>query len=194
MISIKIGHSLDPSLLKIYRFFCKRDINPNIITLLGVAFGFIAAILIAPGYLLWGGIAIIIAGFFDLLDGALARSSGHVSRFGGFFDSVLDRYTDLVILFGIFIYFIRSGNILYSIITFIASIGTAIIPYAKARAEAVSFSCNAGIMERPERIIIILIGLFFNLLSYAVIILAVFTHLTVIQRILSVRSQSKVEK
>jgi len=191
LISAKIGHALDGILLKIYRFFFRnRDINPNIITICGVVFGCIAALFIALQYLVWGGITFLIAGFFDLLDGALARGSGRVSRFGGFFDSVLDRYTDLVILFGIFVSYIHAGDIVYAIVTFIASIGTAIIPYTKARAEAAHFSCNTGMMERPERIIIILIGLFFNLLSYAVVILAVATHVTVIQRILFVKAQS----
>ncbi|OPY63823.1 MAG: CDP-diacylglycerol--inositol 3-phosphatidyltransferase [Syntrophorhabdus sp. PtaU1.Bin002] len=136
-----------------------------------------------------GGIALLASGFLDLMDGALARSSDQVTPFGGFLDSVLDRYSDLVVMCGILVYFMKRDDSLLTIVAFVAAIGVAIIPYAKARAEAASLTCNTGLLERPERVVILLIGLLCNLLSYAVFALAVLTHVTVVQRILYVRRQ-----
>lgn len=191
MISDKVGHSLDPSILKIYRFFFKHTtVNPNYLTALGALFGYASAMFITFGYVKTGGIILLFSGFFDLLDGAIARSTNTVSRFGGFLDSVLDRYTDLFLMFGIFVLFLRQGQMHALVFTFIAAIGVAIIPYARARAEAASIQCKAGLLERPERFVILLIGIFFNMLLYAIIVLAVLTHVTVIQRILFVRKNS----
>ena len=186
-----MGHSLDPSILKIYRFFFKdKTVNPNYLTLLGAIFGYASAMCIAFGYVKTGGIILLFSGFLDLLDGAIARSTNSVSRFGGFLDSVLDRYTDLFLMFGIFVLFMKQGQMYALVFTFIAAIGVAIIPYARARAEAASIECRAGLMERPERLLILLVGIFFNQLLYAIIVLAVLTHVTVIQRILFVRRNS----
>ena len=191
MISSKIGHALDPVILGVYHFFLKSKIvNPNTLTICGVFFGFAAAAFIAFDYMLTGGILLAVSGFFDLMDGAVARNMDKVTRFGGFLDSVLDRYVDLLIMLGVFIHFLRHGEFFNSIIVFIASVGTAIIPYAKARAEAASLGCNTGILERPERLVIVFIGLCFNVLGYAVLILAVLTHVTVIQRIIFVKKNS----
>ncbi|MCX5806549.1 MAG: CDP-alcohol phosphatidyltransferase family protein [Proteobacteria bacterium] len=191
MISSKIGHALDPVILGIYRFFFKdKVVNPNILTICGVPFGFAASACIAFDYMMTGGILLAISGFFDLMDGAVARNANRVTKFGGFLDSVLDRYVDLLIMLGVFIHFLRHGDSFYSIIVFIAAVGTAIIPYAKARAEAASLGCNTGILERPERLVIVFVGLCFNVLEYAFIILAVLTHVTVIQRIVFVKRNS----
>jgi CDP-diacylglycerol--glycerol-3-phosphate 3-phosphatidyltransferase len=191
LISSKIGHSLDPAILTIYRFFFRnRIIDPNVLTLCGTFFGFLSAFSIAFGFLISGGIALLISGFFDLLDGTIARHANRVSPFGGFLDSVLDRYSDLAVMLGIFLFFLHGNEQAYVVVTFIASIGIAIIPYARARAEAASLSCNTGLMERPERIILLLIGLFFNVLHYIVIVLAVLSHVTVIQRIMYVKKKT----
>jgi CDP-diacylglycerol--glycerol-3-phosphate 3-phosphatidyltransferase len=192
LISSKIGHSLDPVILKTYHLFFKDTvINPNIFSLCGTFLGFIAFLCVACDLLFLGAITLLIAGFFDLMDGALARNTNNVTQFGGFLDSVLDRYTDLLIMLGILIHFLRHGDLFNSIITFVAAIGIAIIPYAKARAEAASLPCNTGLLERPERLILILVGLFFGLLPYVIVVLAVFTHVTVIQRILFVKRFQK---
>ncbi len=189
MISSKIGHSLDPLIIKIYhQLFRDKVIDPNIFTILGVISGFVSFLCIAFDFLLLGGIALLVSSFFDLTDGALARDTESVTPFGGFLDSVLDRYTDLFVIFGVFIHFLRHEDFFNSIATFTAAIGIAIIPYVKARAEASSLACTTGILERPERVILLLIGLFFNILPYVIIILAVLTHITVIQRILFVKN------
>jgi len=195
LISSKIGHRLDPVILAPYRlFFRKKDISPNIITAAGTLFGFLSAFLVYVQSLTLGACALVIAGFLDLLDGAIARSSGQVTRFGGFFDSVLDRYTDLAVMGGILFIYVRHDNTGYAIAAFVATAGVALIPYARARAEAASLSCKTGILERPERLILLVIGLFFPfLLGYIMVALAVLTHVTVIQRILYVRKQTGKE-
>lgn len=191
MISNKVGHSLDPVILKIYRFvFRNRKASPDLLTLFGCFFGYASAMCIAFGYVKTGGIILLFSGFFDLLDGAVARSTNMVTRFGGFLDSVLDRYTDLFLMFGIFVLFLRHGQTNALVFTFIAAIGVAIIPYARARAEAASIDCKAGLLERPERIVILLLGIFLDFLFYSVVVLAVLTHVTVVQRILFVRKNS----
>lgn len=195
MIGSKIGHALDPVILGIYHFFLKnKSVNPNTLTICGVLFGFITSACIVFDYMLAAALLLAVSGLFDLMDGAVARHLDRATPFGGFLDSVLDRYVDLFIMFGIFVHFLRNGDSFYSIIVFIASVGTAIIPYAKARAEAASLGCNTGILERPERLVIIFIGLCFNVLGYAVLVLAMLTHVTVIQRMIFVKKNSQASK
>jgi CDP-diacylglycerol---glycerol-3-phosphate 3-phosphatidyltransferase len=193
LIGSKIGHSLDPLLLGAYRvLFLHRPVSPNTLTVCGLflslfVFYFVAARL----QLLVGGLFLVAAGFFDLLDGAVARSTNTITRFGGFLDSVLDRYSDLLIMFGICIYFLRMSDPFYSMATFFAAIGVAIVPYARARAEAASIACSNGVLERPERIILLVVGLTFGILRPVVLILAVLAHVTVFQRVWLVRSASR---
>jgi phosphatidylglycerophosphate synthase len=191
LISAKIGHALDPIVLKVYRFFFRhRIVNPNLFTLSGLFFSFLAALCAAIHLQITAGVMLLVAGLCDLVDGALARNTNTVTVFGGFLDSVLDRYSDLVVLLGVAYAFLYSGNGLFVMITFVAAIGTAIIPYARARAEAASVACNAGFFERPERLVILMIGFFFGLLPYAVTVLAIGTQVTVVQRILLVRRRA----
>ncbi|HUJ90721.1 MAG TPA: CDP-alcohol phosphatidyltransferase family protein [Syntrophorhabdales bacterium] len=203
MIGSKIGHSLDPLLVRVYQlFFRGKIVKPNLLTVIGLLFGFICLILTINNRLLLAGLALFISGFFDLLDGAVARQYGTVTAYGGFLDSVLDRYTDLSVALGIFIYFLRSGDDhLFAILTFVAAIGIAIVSYIRARAEAASLQCKSGLLERPERTILLIIGLCFNsvclqltglsLLKPVIVLLAVLTHLTAIQRILMVRKAAR---
>jgi len=189
LISLKLNHSLDPLILKVYRFVLRdRKVNPNTLTVWGTVLGFASSICIACGWFLSGALLLLMSGFFDLLDGALARDTDSVTSFGGFLDSVLDRYTDLAVMGGIFVFFVLHGSVRYSVVTFVATIGTAVIPYARARAEAASIRCRSGLLERPERVILLLVGLFLPpLLPSVILVLAVLTHVTVIQRIVHVR-------
>jgi len=189
LISARLGHALDPAIFAVYRFFFRgRRINPNLFTLAGFVFSFPALFLIAADRLVLGGFSLLLSGFFDLIDGAVARRTDTASDFGGFLDSVLDRYSDLAVMCGILIHFLKSGSYFEVVATFAAAAGIAIIPYARARAEAAGIACQAGLLERPERLLILLCGLFFgSLLPYAVLILAVLTHVTVVQRIIHTR-------
>lgn len=193
MIGPKIGHRLDPFILSLYRcVFRNTFLAPNTISVTGTLFGFLAAILVFFERPVMGAVSLLIAGFLDVLDGAVARGSGQVTRFGGFFDSVLDRYTDLCVMGAVMFVYVRHNDFDHALITFIAALGTALIPYARARAEAASVECKTGILERPERTALILVGLFIPfLLNYIVIILAVLTHVTVIQRIVHVWNETK---
>jgi archaetidylinositol phosphate synthase len=191
VISSKIGHSLDPAILGLYHIlFRSKALSPNLITAFGAAFALLAAASIGLGHLILGGAILLVSGICDLMDGTLARSTNKVTAFGGFLDSVLDRYSDLSVMCGILVYFMRRGRDIEMLATFVASIGIAIIPYARARAEAALLPFRTGLLERPERIMIVLCGLFLNLLPYAVMILAIFTHVTVVQRILHARRKT----
>jgi phosphatidylglycerophosphate synthase len=191
LISSRIGHSLDPLLIGTYRLlFGRRAVSPNILTVFGLFFSLLASALAASRWPLFlAGVFLVIAGFFDLLDGAVARNTKMMTPFGGFLDSVIDRYSDLLIMLGIAIHFLREEepDPLFAMIAFFAAIGTAIIPYARARAEAASIECRNGLLERSERIMLLLAGLFFNILRPVVVIFAVFTHLTVLQRVILTR-------
>jgi CDP-diacylglycerol---glycerol-3-phosphate 3-phosphatidyltransferase len=194
LIGSRIGHSLDPLLLHIYRrlFLGKRP-TPNVLTICGLLVSLAAAYAAAfHNMLLVAGLLLLLAGFFDLMDGAVARKTLMVTRFGGFLDSVLDRYSDLLVMLGISAYFLRVDDPLFCIATSFAAVGVAIIPYARARAEAASIECRNGILERPERIVLLVVGLLFGdiTLKVVVVILAVLTHVTVMQRIWFVRKQS----
>lgn len=202
MISSKIGHSLDPLLVRVYQLFFRDTIvKPNLLTVIGLLFGFICLILMVTNRLLFAGLALSISGFFDLLDGAVARQYGRVTAYGGFLDSVLDRYTDLAVAFGIFVHFLNQGDSSFAVLTFVAATGVVLVSYIRARAEAASLRCKSGLLERPERTILLIIGLCFDgaffwlfgvgLLKTVIVLLAVLTHLTAVQRILIVRKAAQ---
>lgn len=181
MISAKSGHRFDKPLTPLSRQIAMTGITPNFLTLAGFALGLVAAgsfILRMP---ILAGILILLSGGFDLLDGVVARNTGKVTKFGAFLDSVLDRYSDAALFLGIAIYLSDSAiNILLVGLTLI---GTFLISYARARAEGLGLTCNIGLMERPERIILLSIGGIFDILVPVLWIMLILTHLTVLQRI-----------
>jgi CDP-diacylglycerol--glycerol-3-phosphate 3-phosphatidyltransferase len=183
MLANKLGHRLDPYLHKIYqRLFGDRG-NPNLLTLLGFLVTLVASFLVIQGFWILGALAIILSGAFDLFDGVTARNLGKVTPFGGFLDSVLDRYSDLILLLAFAVHYLIKGNARLVILTFIVSVGTALIPYARARAEAAQIQCNVGLMERAERVILLSAGTLFNWMEPVLWIMAVLTHYTVVDRI-----------
>ncbi|MFQ5790997.1 MAG: CDP-alcohol phosphatidyltransferase family protein [Acidobacteriota bacterium] len=139
------------------------------------------------------GLVLIAAGAFDLLDGAVARISRGSTRFGGFLDSVVDRYTDFLMLFGILVYALRHiqgpHRILYLVLWGLSVVGTATTPYVRARAETVIPACKAGFMERAERTVTIIIGLLSGNVHITLWVLAIFTNMISIQRIFQARLQ-----
>ena len=120
---------------------------------------------------------------FDILDGGLARITGKNDAFGGFFDSIVDRYADLLLLTGLTVYYAKVGRIEYVVLSCIVTIGTVLIPYTRAKAERFLPKCNVGLIERPERIILLAMGGIFNMMPLSLGILGVLTHVTVFQRI-----------
>jgi CDP-diacylglycerol--glycerol-3-phosphate 3-phosphatidyltransferase len=183
MISTKIGHRLDPYIYAVAKHLLGKNVNPNILTFSGFVLNAGAAFLLAIGYLRWGGFAVLGAGLCDLLDGAMARNQGRTTPFGAFFDSVMDRYSDMVVLLGILLFYALRGSTRTVVLTSVVLIGTALVPYARARAERVIKQCTVGLMERPERIVLLAVGAIFDFMVPILWILAVSTHFTVVQRI-----------
>jgi CDP-diacylglycerol--glycerol-3-phosphate 3-phosphatidyltransferase len=183
MIGNKIGHRLDPFLYKVLsKVFGERG-NPNSFTLMGFLATLIASIFILKEFWVAAGLMIILSGLFDLFDGVIARKSGKVTAFGGFLDSVLDRYSDLLLLLALLIYYLNKGNLALVILTFFVAIGTVLISYVRAKAESIQIPCSVGLMERAERIILLSAGTLFQWMEPILWILAILTHFTVLHRI-----------
>jgi CDP-diacylglycerol--glycerol-3-phosphate 3-phosphatidyltransferase len=184
MLKALIGDGLDPFLQGTSRFVQRLGLRPNTLTFIGAGVNGLAAWALAEGEWLAGCGLIVLAGFFDILDGAVARNCQQASAFGSFLDSVLDRYSDLSLLVGLLIFYSRQGRVGYQVLLGLAIMGTALVPYTRARAETLIPRCNVGVMERPERIVLIFLGAAIESLMPIVIwILAVFTNVTVFQRI-----------
>ncbi len=183
MLSNKIGHRLDPCLIKLFGFLFRKKVNPNLLTLFGFLMMFIGGLLFASYYQRLAGLCLLAAGLFDMLDGAVARNCGRSTRFGSFLDSVIDRYSDMFLMIGIIIYFTRLSDINYVIVTCLALMGTILVSYSRAKAETLDLKCSIGLMERPERIILLTIGILIGQLKITLILLTILTHFTVMQRI-----------
>jgi phosphatidylglycerophosphate synthase len=187
MISEKFGHFLDRPLYSLAKTF---NIDPNAITITGFIVTVIAAMTL-PENLFLGGLLIILGGLFDALDGVFARVNKRASDFGAFLDSVLDRYSDAALFFGFAWYFLENGSLTGAAITIGTMIGALLISYARARAEGLGKSCQVGLMERTERIILMVFGALTGLILPIMWIMLVLTHVTVIQRILHVKQLMK---
>ncbi len=173
------------------RILAKTKITPDQVTIIGLLANCVVAYLIARGNLsyLAMGILIWIAGFFDALDGSVARQTGRVTKFGSFFDSVIDRYSDSVIYLGILAYFLRSGNPDHAILITVAMIGSLAVSYVRAKAEALDLECEVGLMPRTARIVLLGAAFCIGQALLGILIIAILTHLTVLQRILYVRKK-----
>ena len=162
-------------------------LRPNHLTVLGLGVSLLAALSFARGRERWGAALLEVSGLFDFFDGSLARLSGQVTPFGGFLDSVIDRYSDLVVLAGILLLFARAGRVGEVLLTLLVLIGTVMVSYTKARAQAIGVACEIGLMERPERQLVLIGGGFFHLMTPALWVLAILVNVTAIQRILYTR-------
>ncbi len=163
-------------------------ITPNVLTLFGFVLNAIVAYLLATQHLVWGGIMMLFAGLFDMLDGALAKITNQVTDFGGFLDSVVDRYSEAVILFGMLLYYYQEPNnkgLVEIVLLYTILVGSMMISYARSRAGMLGIANEVGLLARPERIILLGIGLLAPtiLLDPILWILAVGTQITAIQRI-----------
>jgi CDP-diacylglycerol---glycerol-3-phosphate 3-phosphatidyltransferase len=183
MIGSRIGHRLDPYISTVLRKLHGNRGNPNVYTFLGFFATLAASVLILRESWVSAGMAIVLSGLFDLFDGVVARELGKVTDFGGFLDSVLDRYSDLILLSALIILYAKKGDSVLVIVTSLVSVGTALIPYARARAEAARIPCTIGFMERAERIILLSLGALLQRMDWVLWTLAVLTHFTVLQRI-----------
>jgi CDP-diacylglycerol--glycerol-3-phosphate 3-phosphatidyltransferase len=183
MISSAIGRSAKFILDLIVGVLSRFRINPNILTFTGVLISFWAAWNFGFGEMRRGALIVILAGLFDMLDGEVARVSRSVTRFGAFLDSVIDRYSDVILLQGLMVWYAREQRLGYVVLVGIVFMGTLLTSYAKARAESLITTCKVGFMERPERIVLLIIGGLTNRMEAVLWVLAILGNWTVIDRI-----------
>jgi peptidoglycan lytic transglycosylase len=170
----------DPIGLALYR---RLHLRPNHLTLIGLGVSLLAATAFCAARIRTGGVLLILAGLCDFFDGSLARASGQVSSFGAFLDSVIDRYSDLVVLLAIVVLYAQVPHTRGAIVAMAGLIGSMMVSYTKARAESIGVRCTVGMMERPERMICLIAGALLDLLEPALWVLAVLSNLTALQRI-----------
>ncbi len=185
------------------RLLAKTPITPNAITWVGFLVAVGAAALIVTGHLFAAGFVVLFAGFLDILDGALARYTNRTTRFGAIFDSTLDRLSEAVVLLGILLLFLlaEEQSILFTLVpkewsiflVGVTLIGALLVSYIRARSEALGVECQVGLFTRPERVIVLALGLLLNQVVIALGIIAVFSFITVGQRLLYVWRQMKVK-
>jgi len=166
-------------------------IHPNVLTFLGLVINTWAAFLFAAGSFRWAGAVVILAGLFDMVDGRVARETNRVTRFGGFFDSVLDRYSDLALFMGLLVYYASINRFFYIVLTAIVMTGSVMVSYTRARAECTIPKCKVGFLERPERVVLIIIGALFDRMAPVLWVIAVLSNLTVIHRMIYTWQEAK---
>jgi CDP-diacylglycerol--glycerol-3-phosphate 3-phosphatidyltransferase len=178
-------------LVPISAFLNRLKIAPNTMTLFGLAGNLIGALFLARGQFLIGGLVVIAMGPIDALDGTMARLRGEPTDFGAFVDSVVDRYSELIIFAGILVYYAMKNDAMVVALTFMAAFGSMMVSYVRARAQGLGFEAKIGILTRMERFLILAPSLVLSIPWLGVGIIAVFAHITAIQRILSVRKQAR---
>ncbi|GCE48092.1 hypothetical protein KTH_29610 [Thermosporothrix hazakensis] len=176
----------------------RLGITPNMLTGIGLLLSVFTAIVIARGYLVIGGCLVLLAGIFDMFDGAMARVRQSATTFGAFLDSTIDRYSESIILLGMLLYAYWHPNLQDPLwpfqneqmwmITFIylSVVGSLMVSYTKARAEGLGIECKVGILARPERVILLALGLLTNTGIWALALLAVFSNVTAVERMIAV--------
>lgn len=158
-------------------------VHPNILTLTGLAINIVAMVLFAKGIFTWAALVILFAGIFDMVDGEVARRTGRVTKFGAFFDSVIDRYSDVLLLLGLIIWYAKVDRIFYVGMTGLVLIGSVLTSYTRARAESLIPACKVGFLERPERIVLLIIGSLSDRMAAVLWVMAILSNWTVSQRI-----------
>ena len=156
-----IGRGAQRIIDAMVRWLAHGHINPNILTVIGVAINVGSGLLFGFGQFFWAGIVLVIANLFDMLDGQVARLSGRVTRFGGFLDSSLDRLSDMVVFVGLIVSYARDTQFHSTLNVFLAGaglMGSVMVSYASARAESLIPKCDVGFLRRPERVVLIIIG------------------------------------
>jgi CDP-diacylglycerol--glycerol-3-phosphate 3-phosphatidyltransferase len=176
---------------KIVGGLAATGVHPNVVTALSLSVHLWAGILFAAGRFAAAGGAMILAGFFDIVDGPVARRQGRVTIFGGFLDSIFDRYADLVLFLGLLVYYERVNRFLYAVLVGVAMAGAVMVSYVQARAESLLENCSVGFWKRPERIILMIVGALANRMPLALWVLAIGPNITVVHRILYTWKQTE---
>jgi CDP-diacylglycerol--glycerol-3-phosphate 3-phosphatidyltransferase len=159
-------------------------IHPNVLTFVGLLINIWASWLFADGKMFAAGLVVVGASVFDMVDGRVARATSQVTKFGGFFDSVLDRYSDLALYVGLLVYYASINRFPYIVLTAIVMTGSVMVSYTRARAENSIPKCKVGFLERPERIVLIMIGALFNRMAPVLWVIAVLSNWTVVHRMI----------
>jgi CDP-diacylglycerol--glycerol-3-phosphate 3-phosphatidyltransferase len=176
---------------RIVRWLALSRIHPNVLTFLGLLINIWAAWLFALGSFRSAGLVVIGAGLFDMVDGRVARATSQVTRFGGFFDSVLDRYSDLALFMGLLVYYASINRFFYIVLTAVVMTGSVMVSYTRARAENTIPKCKVGFLERPERVVLIIIGALFDRMAGVLWVIAVLSNLTVVHRMIYTWQEAK---
>ena len=179
----------------IVRLLSRTPLTPNTVTWLGFCLTIIAGALIVTGHLLAAGVVVLVAGFFDMLDGALARVTERITRFGAILDSTLDRLSEAVVLLGLLAVFVREQEVAGSLLVAIALLGSLMVSYIRARMEGLGIECKAGLFTRPERVIILALGLLLSQFDHAIIValglISILSFYTVVERLVYAWRQTK---
>jgi CDP-diacylglycerol--glycerol-3-phosphate 3-phosphatidyltransferase len=204
MISDAIGTGSKRIIDAIVKALARSHTNPNLLTFFGLLVNIGCGVLYGYGRFFTAGLLLIFAALLDILDGQVARRRGRVTRFGAFFDSVLDRYSDIIVYVGIMVFYASDNahrSILYVALTGLALVGSVLVSYSRARAESLSIACKVGFLERPERLVLLIIGSltavgdpsnpFLHKMPQVLWVLAVLSHWTVVHRIYHTWLQSR---
>jgi phosphatidylglycerophosphate synthase len=198
MFSRRIQQRVRQIITMIVRPLAGLGITPNALTVLGLLLSILTAVIIAKGWFLAGGLLVLFAGIFDMFDGAMARARNASTTFGAFFDSTLDRYSESIILFGLLFYALQTSVVQdrfwpfqyqsswMIILVFVTTVGSFMVSYTKARAEGLGLECKTGLLARPERVVILALGLLTGAVFWALVILAIFSNVTAIERMVHV--------
>jgi phosphatidylglycerophosphate synthase len=187
VIKDKFGKDLDGFVQKLFPFLFRRPIDPNLLTVLGTAVCIAAAVAFAQGMMLTGALLLWAGGLFDLVDGVVARHFGISSAFGAFLDSTLDRLVDMAVLTGLCIHYAATGDLVTATVAGVALAASVLTSYTRARAEGLDIELNVGIVERGERVILLVAGGVFGIMKGALWVLAVGATATVVQRFVAAR-------
>lgn len=186
-----IGLACNKIIRMIVRGLALSRVHPNVLTFLGLVINAVAAWMLAQGRFVEAGLVIIGAGLFDMVDGRVARETNQVTHFGGFFDSVLDRYSDLALLIGLLVYYGNIGRPAYVVLTAVVMAASVMISYTRARAENTIPMCKVGFMERPERVVLLIIGALFDRMAPVLWVIAVLGNITVVHRMMYTYKEAK---
>ncbi len=182
MLSRGIGTGGNFILDPIIRGISLTRIHPNVLTALGLVINIVAAVFFGGGHFLAGGLVVLGASIFDFADGKVARITNRATTFGAFFDSVIDRYSDLALYMGLLVHYARSDRIFYVVLVAVVMTGSVMVSYTRSRAECILPSCKVGFLERPERVVLIIIGALANRMAPVLWVIAILSNITVIHR------------
>lgn len=175
---------------KIGTFLNNLGLMPNTITIFGLVGNTIGAVFLSQGQMTIGGIIILAMGPVDALDGTMARLRGMEGKFGAFVDSVTDRYSELVIFGGLLYYYVDKGDVIASMLVFLATAGSVLVSYIRSRGQSLDWDTRVGILTRMERYLVLAPTLIFNIPIVGLWIIAIFANVTAIQRIIDIRRQA----